>query len=323
MKHTPKLFSRIASAVMLCGMLLTSALPVSATQSRTSYFSGGYSLTGNGAADMVAVASAQVGKTKSNLGYSEAWCADFVGDCAKLCSQSDAVPLYGGCSGLYDRVIQAGGKVVSDRQAGDLVFYKCKYCGFVHVGIVADGTYSYEGNYSGKVTKVGGSYTDSNGHKVSTGAVTRIYVRPNYKGTKTSSASSGSSSALYTATVTAKSGLNVRSGPSTGYGKITAIPYGRSVTVYEERNGWARIDAGWVSAEYLSKASSNSGSSVRYYATVTARSGLNVRSGPSTGYGKLTAIPYGVSVPVYETSGGWAKVSYGGRTGWVSAEYLR
>lgn len=68
---------------------------------------------------------------------------------------------------------------------------------------------------------------------------------------------------------------------------------------------------------------SKSASSIRYYASVTARSGLNVRSGPSTGYSKVTAIPYGVTVPVYETSGNWAKVMYNGRTGWVSCDYLR
>ena len=53
-------------------------------------------------------------------------------------------------------------------------------------------------------------------------------------------------------TVTAKIGLNVRTGPSTDYSIITALPCGAKVTVYEEREGWARIgDGQWVCAQYL------------------------------------------------------------------------
>jgi len=54
-------------------------------------------------------------------------------------------------------------------------------------------------------------------------------------------------------TVTAKIGLNVRTGPSTDYSIITALPYGTEVTVFEESNGWSRIgDGQWVYSEYLS-----------------------------------------------------------------------
>lgn len=53
--------------------------------------------------------------------------------------------------------------------------------------------------------------------------------------------------------VTAKIGLNVRSGPSTNYSIITALPYGTEVTVYEEKDGWSRIgDGQWVCSQYLS-----------------------------------------------------------------------
>lgn len=52
--------------------------------------------------------------------------------------------------------------------------------------------------------------------------------------------------------VTAKIGLNVRTGPSTDYSIITALPYGTEVTVFEDKDGWARIGNGqWVCAQYL------------------------------------------------------------------------
>lgn len=53
--------------------------------------------------------------------------------------------------------------------------------------------------------------------------------------------------------VTAKIGLNVRTGPSTDYSIITALPYDTEVTVFEESNGWSRIgDGQWVCSKYLS-----------------------------------------------------------------------
>ncbi len=55
--------------------------------------------------------------------------------------------------------------------------------------------------------------------------------------------------------------------------------------------------------------------------SVTASS-LNLRDGPSTSYDILTAIPNGTRLEVWQISSGWAQVSYGGYTGWVSMSYL-
>ena len=52
-------------------------------------------------------------------------------------------------------------------------------------------------------------------------------------------------------TVTPSIGVNIRSGPGTGYGKTGAYPRGSVVTVLEERDGWGRTDKGWVSLDYL------------------------------------------------------------------------
>ena len=93
------------------------------TQSRTSGFLKNYTLTGDGASDMVAIALAQEGRKGSQFGYTEEWCANFISDCAILSGQTDAVPQYGGVPGLYERVIAAGGKVTtSSPKVGDLCF---------------------------------------------------------------------------------------------------------------------------------------------------------------------------------------------------------
>ena len=52
-------------------------------------------------------------------------------------------------------------------------------------------------------------------------------------------------------TVTPSIGVNIRSGPGTGYGKTGAYPCGMVVTILEERDGWGRTDKGWVSLDYL------------------------------------------------------------------------
>ena len=55
---------------------------------------------------------------------------------------------------------------------------------------------------------------------------------------------------------------------------------------------------------------------------VTPNTGLNVRSGPGTGFGKLGALPYGAEVSVSGISNGWAAIQYSGKTAYASAQYL-
>ena len=148
------------------------------TQSRDYNFSKGYNLTGNGAVDIVAVARAQVGKSKSNLGYTEAWCADFVSDCAKLAGQSSAIPFNGGVAYMYNAVLGAGGYKVSTPQAGDLVFYYCtSVSSWCHVAIMTDSVYSIQGNVNNAVLNIKyGNYCDQYGQCYSV-----TFLRPNYK----------------------------------------------------------------------------------------------------------------------------------------------
>ena len=55
---------------------------------------------------------------------------------------------------------------------------------------------------------------------------------------------------------------------------------------------------------------------------VTARTGLNVRTGPGTGYACCGALPFGTPIQVSGVQNGWAKVRYSGRDAYVSAAYL-
>ena len=51
-------------------------------------------------------------------------------------------------------------------------------------------------------------------------------------------------------TVTA-SYLNVRSGPGISYPVMKVLRFGDKVSVSDSINGWAKIDGGWVSEDWL------------------------------------------------------------------------
>ena len=188
-----KLISLLLVLTVLFTSLVFASVTVTATQSKAYNFNRNYTLTGNPIDDIVAVANAQNGSTKADLGYTEAWCADFVSDCAELAGVGDLIPRDGYCGNLYTNIINAGGIEVDTPQKGDIIFYYCNaYCPgsgapWVHVGIMTSSSSSIEGNSSGKVTsKSRITYTDMNGHTYGhsgTNSVSVKYVRPNYGNT--------------------------------------------------------------------------------------------------------------------------------------------
>ncbi len=158
------------------------------TQDRSSYFNKNYTLTGNPAKDIVIVAKAQLDVDLESA-YTEAWCANFVTDCARLTGMSDTIIPYnyssrGACRYLISKMKNDCNAVqVTTPQEGDFVFYYCATCTnhYPHVGIVMDSTYSIEGNSSNAVSKVklSSTFKDINGH-----VCTREYIRPNYGNSK-------------------------------------------------------------------------------------------------------------------------------------------
>lgn len=56
-----------------------------------------------------------------------------------------------------------------------------------------------------------------------------------------------------------------------------------------------------------------------YAVTATA---LNVRSGPGTSYGRIGSLANGAEVRVTGFRGGWGQITYDGKTGYVSMDYL-
>lgn len=122
-------------------------------------------------------------------------------------------------------------------------------------------------------------------------------------------------------TVTAGSGLYVRSGPGSGYSVVGGLPYGSVVYTYSYSNGWYRVSGGWIAADYTSPGGGGGGGGgggADGYVTVDAPIGLYVRSGPGTGYSVVGGLSDGETVYTYEYSNGWYRTS----SGWISADYV-
>ena len=117
----------------------------------------------------------------------------------------------------------------------------------------------------------------------------------------------------------ANDNLNVRTGPSTGYSAFGQMPSGSTYCALEKSGGFWKIQydnrTGWVNGSYCTTIAGETG------VKVTTNS-LNVRSGPSTGYSILGTVNTGQVYWWATSSGGFYKINWNGRTGWISGMYV-
>ena len=127
--------------------------------------------------------------------------------------------------------------------------------------------------------------------------------------------------------------LNLRSGAGTNYSILLTIPKGSTITVLDNTNSsWYKVSyngkTGYCSSQYIDltdkeeKPDPEEPDSKILGAKVTADS-LRVRSGPGTNYSIVTSVSYGTMLTVLDTSNAeWYKIQTGGKTGYVSSEYV-
>ena len=164
------------------------------------------------------------------------------------------------------------------------------------------------------------------------------YVRLESSGTETPQPGSESNSSVSgdgttavqnTGTVNTITGLNVRSGPGTGYARIKTLSPGTAVSIYEYRTvdgvKWGRIQTSqWICMTYVSLSAQASGEeNWTGTGTVISSTNLNVRSGPGTNYTRVGQLTPGTKIEITEqtkVSGiSWGKTAQG----WVCMSYVK
>lgn len=113
------------------------------------------------------------------------------------------------------------------------------------------------------------------------------------------------------------SGLNVRTGPGTGYTRKGSLADGAIVKVLETSGNWARIADGWVHTDYLVPANNVVFPDSQYVGYVNA-SALNIRTGPGTNYSVAGQVTEGYKLNILEVQNGWGRTS----DGWVLLKYV-
>lgn len=163
-----------------------------------------------------------------------------------------------GCPYLWQYLVNRGWKVDKTKgKAGDIIFFNAK-C--THVGIiekVENGKYyTIEGNKGNKVARGTYAFNSSSIYGLCRPDYSSIEPKPEPTPTPTPSPTPTPTPTGTKYRVTAKSGLNVRSGPGVSYKKVGAVNYGDKVTVYTKQNNWGKISTSaskWVCMTYLKK----------------------------------------------------------------------
>ena len=122
------------------------------------------------------------------------------------------------------------------------------------------------------------------------------------------------------------SALNVRSGPGVEYAVCGQVTEGYRLSILEVKNGWGRIEDGWVMLKYVNRADSSGSNPVAGYQNITVNDtvkvvavNLNVRQGPGTDSAKIGSLSNGARVNIREIRGSWGRIS----GGWISLDYVR
>lgn len=287
LKHYSRLFRLVVCLLLVfCWIQDNTAMAVAIGSPKYGKnYNTGVTMTGDHATDIVTIAKAQKGKTKSGLGFSGPYCDAFVLDCARMANvPTSVIPNVRGCKALYQAILRAGGYTVSksSARAGDIVVYYCPKCAtYPHIGIYAGNNYVCEGNVAGgKVVCSDRSrlfYGDTRGH-YSNNTVQTIYVRPNY-------GNSTAVSTTYTITFAAN-------GAAGSMNNITAT-YGTSTTLSKNAFTYpGKLFAGWnVCRASDGKWLYSNGTDTRWYAEGSQPSGYLLYNYPDgASVSKLSAV---------------------------------
>lgn len=117
--------------------------------------------------------------------------------------------------------------------------------------------------------------------------------------------------------------LNMRTGAGLDNSIIMTMPKGAEVIVQSTSNGWSKVvynnTVGYASAQYLSSTNEVSGS---FGTGTVSGSDVRMRSGAGITHSIVGTYDKGTQMKITGAAGNWYAVSYSGKTGYVSADYM-
>ena len=127
-------------------------------------------------------------------------------------------------------------------------------------------------------------------------------------------------------TVGSSDALRLRDTPAAEGEILATASGGTSVVVLEDTgNGWYKVNfntvEGYMSSEYLT-VSTTADAALGYGLVDTDGSSLNMRAAAGTSYDTVASIPGGTVLELEGVDNGWYKVTYSGKTGYVSSDYI-
>lgn len=122
------------------------------------------------------------------------------------------------------------------------------------------------------------------------------------------------------------SALRLRASASTDSEILATAKQSENVIVLEQgADGWCKVDyrtiEGYMREEYLD-ISASAETDLGYGIVTNVSSQLNVRSGPGTGYERVTTLRGKDKVSLLGVTDGWYKISHNGIVGYVSGDYI-
>lgn len=131
--------------------------------------------------------------------------------------------------------------------------------------------------------------------------------------------------ALADTSMTATTGVNVRSAPNTSAKILGGLYRGQTVTAVATSGSWTKIrfksSTAYVFTKYL-KGGATLPSPTTNQTRVTTTD-VNLRKGPGLSYAKITVLPDGTTVTLTgKTSRGYTEVTRGSTSGWIATQYL-
>ena len=136
----------------------------------------------------------------------------------------------------------------------------------------------------------------------------------------------GSSAATLGAGTVTADALRLRDTPAAEGEILATASGGTSVVVLDDTgNGWYKVNfntvEGYMSSEYLT-VSTTADAALGYGLVDTDGSSLNMRAAAGTSYDTVASIPGGTVLELEGVDNGWYKVTYSGKTGYVSSDYI-